>query len=244
MTIKPWSTIRPWLLTLQVVQLVILNVLPPDREQDRRIMVACEENDDKFLEQNLNQPRDPNFEDANQVTLLYAAASNGNLRCVSLLIEAGACWHLLLWAKIRILYHFVTKTTAQQMTEQHLYSSQLSKGILKSSDFWWSPAPTKTKARLMMEQHLFSSQLSMGTLKSSDFWLSQVATKTKAPQRMEQRLFALQLSNGNLKLSDFWWQQSGTAFSRGGSEWPFPCPRGNPEILKSAIPIWNQDIIF
>ena len=81
-------------LTLQVVQLVILNVLPPDREQDRRIMVACEENDDKFLEQNLNQPRDPNFEDANQVTLLYAAASNGHLRCVSLLIEAGACWHL------------------------------------------------------------------------------------------------------------------------------------------------------
>ena len=67
-------------LTLQVVQLVILNVLPPDREQDRRIMVACEENDDKFLEQNLNQPRDPNFEDASQVTLLYAAASNGHLR--------------------------------------------------------------------------------------------------------------------------------------------------------------------
>ena len=77
-------------ITLQVVQLVIQEFLPPDAEQDRVIMVACEENDDKLLEQKLNQPRNPNFKDANQVTPLYMAASNGNLKCVLLLLEAGA----------------------------------------------------------------------------------------------------------------------------------------------------------
>ena len=55
-------------LTLQVVQLVKLEFLPPDAEQDRGIIVACEENDDALLEQHLNQPRNPNFEDANQDT--------------------------------------------------------------------------------------------------------------------------------------------------------------------------------
>ena len=76
--------------TLQVVHLVMLELQPPDREQDQGMMVACEENDDKLLEQHLNQPRNPNCEDANQVTPLYAAASNGNLKCVLLLLEAGA----------------------------------------------------------------------------------------------------------------------------------------------------------
>ena len=76
--------------TLQVVQLVILEFQLPDREQDRGIMVACEENDDKLLEQHLNQPRNPNFEDANAMTPLCAASLNGSLKCVSLLIEAGA----------------------------------------------------------------------------------------------------------------------------------------------------------
>ena len=73
-----------------VVQLVRMEFLPPDMEPDREIMVACEENDDKLLEQHLNKPRNPNFEDADAMTPLWAAASNGNLRCVSLLIEAGA----------------------------------------------------------------------------------------------------------------------------------------------------------
>ena len=76
--------------TLQVVQLVILEFQLPDREQDHGIMVACEDNDDKLLEQHLNQPRNPNFEDANAMTPLCAASLNGSLKCVSLLIEAGA----------------------------------------------------------------------------------------------------------------------------------------------------------
>ena len=77
-------------LTLQVVQLVILEFQLPDREEDQGIMVACEENDDKLLEQQLNQPRNPNFADANAMTPLCAASLNGSLKCVSLLIEAGA----------------------------------------------------------------------------------------------------------------------------------------------------------
>ena len=76
--------------TLQVVQLVILEFQLPDREQDQGIIVACEDNDDKLLEQHLNQPRNPNFEDANVMTPLCAASLNGSLKCVSLLIEAGA----------------------------------------------------------------------------------------------------------------------------------------------------------
>ena len=74
----------------QVVQLVILDFLPADAEQDQGIMAACEGNDDKLLEQHLNQARNPNFKDAIGITPLHAAASNGSLKCVLLLIEAGA----------------------------------------------------------------------------------------------------------------------------------------------------------
>eukprot|EP00434_Breviolum_minutum_P045660 symbB.v1.2.040988.t1/scaffold7488.1/size10961/1 len=76
--------------TLQVVQLVVLEFQLPDREQDEGIMVACKKNDDKLLERHLNQPRNPNFEDANAMTPLCAASLNGSLKCASLLIEAGA----------------------------------------------------------------------------------------------------------------------------------------------------------
>ena len=77
-------------LTLGVVQLVKVEFLPPDMEQDRDIMVACRSGDDKLLQQHLNQPRSPNFEDANAKTPLFEAASNGSLQCVLLLLEAGA----------------------------------------------------------------------------------------------------------------------------------------------------------
>ena len=75
---------------LQVVQLVKMEFLPPDMEHDQGIMVACRQNDDKLLEQHLNQPRNPNFEGANGITPLCAASLHGSLKCVSLLIEAGA----------------------------------------------------------------------------------------------------------------------------------------------------------
>ena len=84
------TLIEDQILTLQVVQLVILEFQLPDREQDQGIMVACQQNDDKLLEQHLNQPRNPNFEDADAMTPLCAASLNGSLKCVPLLIEAGA----------------------------------------------------------------------------------------------------------------------------------------------------------
>eukprot|EP00434_Breviolum_minutum_P031716 symbB.v1.2.028049.t1/scaffold2929.1/size67027/2 len=77
-------------LTLGVVKLVKMKFLPPDMEQDREIMVACYENNDSVLEQQLNQPRSPNFEHANAETPLFAAASSGSLKCAFLLLEAGA----------------------------------------------------------------------------------------------------------------------------------------------------------
>ena len=77
-------------LAMQVVQLVRMELLPPDMEQDREIMVACRQNNDRLLEKYLNQPRSPNFEDADAETPLFVAASNGSLKCVLLLLEAGA----------------------------------------------------------------------------------------------------------------------------------------------------------
>ena len=73
----------------RVVQLVIQKFWPPV-SKIRRSWWHVGENDDTLLEKHLNQPRSPNFQDANQITPLYAAASGGSLKCVLLLLEAGA----------------------------------------------------------------------------------------------------------------------------------------------------------
>ena len=73
--------------THTVVQLVILEFLPPDREQDEGIIAASAKNNDKLLEQHLNQPQNPNFENEQQTeTPPCAAAFAGSLDCISLLI--------------------------------------------------------------------------------------------------------------------------------------------------------------
>ena len=78
-------------LAMQVVQLVRMEFLPPDMEQDREIMVACRQNNDKMLEQHLNQPRSPNFEDANATNALVCGSLQWKSQCVlMLLLEAGA----------------------------------------------------------------------------------------------------------------------------------------------------------
>ena len=118
-----------------VVQLVKMDLLPRNAEQDREMIVACEENDDKLLEQHLNKPRNPNFEDANGITPLSAAVSVAYCYCLKLV---------------------PTKTKARQMMEQRLFTLQLRRGTLKLSDFSWRRVPTKTKAQQMMEQRLFT----------------------------------------------------------------------------------------
>ena len=94
-------------------------------------MVACGENDDKLLEHHLNQPRNPNFEDANAKTPLCAASLNGSLKCVSLLIEAGA-------NKDQGKHRYWSNASLHRSSPM---------GTLKLSDFWLSPVPTKTKGR-------------------------------------------------------------------------------------------------
>ncbi len=76
-------------MSLEVVQLVILDFLPHDLEQDKDMMLVCGANDCRLLEEQLGQPRNPNFEHAG-ITPLYVAASWGHLRCLDLLLEAGA----------------------------------------------------------------------------------------------------------------------------------------------------------
>ena len=78
-------------LTLQVVQLVILEFLLPDSEQDNAIMAACVANDNKRLEQHLNQPRNPNFKTALAMTPLCAASRNGSLKCASVVTDRSWC---------------------------------------------------------------------------------------------------------------------------------------------------------
>ena len=139
-------------LTLQVVQLVILEFQLPDREQDQGIMVACEENDDKLLEQHLNQPRNPNFEDANAMTPLCAASLNGSLKCVSLLIEAGA--------------NKDQGTTDNGATPLFVAAGE---GHLEVVRFLVESGANKDKATTILEQRLFSIAAAGGTLKLSDF---------------------------------------------------------------------------
>ena len=122
----------------------------------------------------------------------------GHLEVVRFLVESGAnkdqggqtmeerLFSLMEWALEVVPSPVPTKTKAQEMKEQRLFSLLLTRGTLKLSDFWLSRVPTKTKARQTMEQRLFSLQLTKGTLKLSDFWLSRVPTKTKAGQVMEQ----------------------------------------------------------
>ena len=96
-------------LAMQVVQFVRMELLPPDMEQDREIIEACYQNNDKLLEQNLNQPRRPNFEDADAMTPLRAAALNGNLKRVSLLIEAGVQRAATVYPGLEELWNWYTQ---------------------------------------------------------------------------------------------------------------------------------------
>ena len=148
-------------LTLQVVQLVKLEFLPPDAEQDQGIMAACEENDDKLLEQHLKMPRSPNFEDANQITPLYAAARNGSLKCVLLLLEAGTdkeqgnsgtgatpLWIAAQNGHLEVVRFLVESGANKDQGRTDTGATPL---WIAAQNVWLSPVPTKTKARKMME---------------------------------------------------------------------------------------------
>ena len=163
-------------LAMQVAQLVKMEFLPPDTEQDRKIMVACRQNNNTLLEQQLNQPRSPNFQDADQITPLFWAASRGSLKCVLLLLEAGAekekgrtdigATPLFIAAEMGHLevVRLLVESGANKdqgradvgATPLFIAAGKGHLGTLKLSEFWLSLAPTKTRAGQMMEQRLFS----------------------------------------------------------------------------------------
>ena len=71
------------------LQLLVLELCPPDAE-DERMMMAAREGDTVGLEQLLKCPRSPNARDAEGMTPLYHAAEHGHLEAIQLLVESGA----------------------------------------------------------------------------------------------------------------------------------------------------------
>ena len=72
------------------IQLLVLEFLPPDAEQDRKMMLAAEEDDSVALEKLLTSPRSPDVRDERGCTPLLLAAMRGRLGPTRLLLEAGA----------------------------------------------------------------------------------------------------------------------------------------------------------
>ena len=72
------------------IQLLVLEFLPPDAEQGRKMMLAAEEDDSVALEKLLKSPRSPDVRDERGCTPLLLAAMRGRLGPTRLLLEAGA----------------------------------------------------------------------------------------------------------------------------------------------------------
>ena len=72
------------------IQLLVLEFLPPDSEQDKKMMLAAEEDDSVALEKLLKSPRSPNVRDERGFTPLHCAAMGGHSEPLRQLLEAGA----------------------------------------------------------------------------------------------------------------------------------------------------------
>eukprot|EP00435_Cladocopium_sp_Y103_P011594 s837_g3.t1 len=72
------------------VQLVVMDFLPPEAEEERRMIAASRDNDLPALEALLQGPRTPRLTDFSGRTPLHHAAGNGHVESMRLLLEAGA----------------------------------------------------------------------------------------------------------------------------------------------------------
>ena len=72
------------------VQLVVLDFLPPEAEEDQRMIAASRDNDLPALELLLKGPQTPRVTDVEGRTPLHHAARNGHVESMRLLLEAGA----------------------------------------------------------------------------------------------------------------------------------------------------------
>lgn len=72
------------------LQLVFLPFLAADEVEDRKLYVACENNDPDAVETILRMPRNPNLCDELGVTALHCAAESGSVACAIWLLEATA----------------------------------------------------------------------------------------------------------------------------------------------------------
>ena len=130
--------------------------------------------DEKLLERHLNQPRSPNFEDANAKTPLFVAASNGRLKC-----RTATTWSrgrkgqrprgywskrlfsLLLTRGTLEVVRFLVGVWCQQRPRHHRLWNNASFGSSREGAPWSCPisglslAPTKIKRAQIMDQRLF-----------------------------------------------------------------------------------------
>eukprot|EP00435_Cladocopium_sp_Y103_P072762 s30_g41.t1 len=72
------------------LQLVIVNLWPPEPWYDQRFLLVCQKNRLDEVELLLHRPQDPETRDAEGKAALHFAAEEGHLQCVELLLEAGA----------------------------------------------------------------------------------------------------------------------------------------------------------
>ena len=72
------------------LKLLIVEHLPPDAEQDEKLVLACIDNNVSEVEKLLCEPRNPDTKRPDGRTPLHFAAEKGSLESARLLIEAGA----------------------------------------------------------------------------------------------------------------------------------------------------------
>ena len=73
-----------------VLELLILSFWPPDAEEDRKFLRACDGGRLEEVESRLKRPQDPNITYEDGHGCLHGASANGHVEVVQVLLEARA----------------------------------------------------------------------------------------------------------------------------------------------------------